>query len=141
MLVSLLNNKVIMTRVLVIDDCEELAEVVQELLEGEGYGVELAFNSREALEKLASARNGNIGFDVVLCDLVLPLDEETARESVNHEGDSAMVGAHCINQITAQYPGIPVIAISGELVGSPLSIVEKFGACKALSKPFGRARL
>ncbi len=125
-----------MTRVLVVDDCEELTEILSELLKGEGYAVQIAHTTSDAMRHLERDT-----FDVVLCDLVLPLDEEPSPEARQHESDSAMVGAHCIHQVTQRYPNLPVIAISGELVGSPLSMMLQFGAKASLSKPFGRAEL
>ena len=88
--------------------------------------------SEEALEKLNEK-----AFDLVLCDLVLPL----SGMEEEHASDSAMVGVHCMHEIRKLYPAIPVIAISGELVGSPLDAVRGFGACATLSKPFGRKEL
>jgi len=120
-----------MSRVLVIDDCEELTDIVLELLENEGYAVERAHDRQSALARLEGEN-----FDLILCDLVLPLDDSQSEES-----DSAMVGVHCIHEIAQKYPRVPIIAISGELVGSPLSAVEQFGACGTLSKPFGRKEL
>jgi CheY-like chemotaxis protein len=125
-----------MTRVLVIDDCEELREVVRELLQDAGYLVELAEDSRTALSQMQNNR-----FDVVLCDLVLPLGNPASASESDVGSDSAMVGMHCIHELSRRYPNVPVIAISGELVGSPLSIAHQFGAKGSLSKPFGVAEL
>jgi len=125
-----------MTRVLVIDDCEELTEILTVLLKDEGYTVQVAYTTADAMNCLE-----HDVFDLVLCDLVLPLDEELSSDVPHHESDSAMVGAHCIHQMTQRYPTLPVIAISGELVGTPLSVMQQFGAKASLSKPFGRAEL
>ena len=116
--------------VLVIDDCDELTDILAELLKQDGFAVEVAHRSSDGLSMLRDTP-----FDCVLCDLVLPLDGE------DREADSAMVGAHCISEINQRFPSIPVIAISGELVGGPLSMVEKFGARATISKPFGRTEL
>jgi CheY-like chemotaxis protein len=121
-----------MTRVLVIDDCEELTDILAELLKQDGFSVDVAHSSTDGLDRLQSSQ-----FDAVLCDLVLPLE----RGELESESDSAMVGAYCIREITARFPGVPVIAMSGELVGGPLSMVERFGARATISKPFGRTEL
>jgi CheY-like chemotaxis protein len=121
-----------MTRVLVIDDCEELTDILAELLKQDGFVVDVAHSSTDGLDKLQSSQ-----FDAVLCDLVLPLESDEPES----ESDSAMVGAHCISEINTRFPGVPVIAISGELVGGPLSMVERFGARATISKPFGRTEL
>ena len=121
-----------MTKVLVIDDCEEIRDIVHDMLADEGYEVSVAVDSNEAIAHLDTQ-----GADLVLCDLVLPLGYEDALE----ENDSAMVGVHCINELARMYPTVPIIAISGELTGGALSAVECFGACTTLSKPFGRDEL
>ena len=121
-----------MTRVLVIDDCEDLRMVVSELLDDEGFAVTLAADTEQALSELKHKP-----FDVVLCDLVMPLVANSAENAC----DSAMVGVHCINQISKEHPTLPIIAISGELTGNPLGAVKNFGASATLSKPFGREEL
>ena len=124
-----------MTRVLVIDDCEEVAEIIKQLLERNGFSVEMAHDSVTALSRMNHAK-----FDVVLCDLVLPLEQDEVSEG-GSEGDSAMVGMHCIHELSSRHPQVPVIAMSGELVGAPLSVAEKFGAKGTLSKPFNGGQL
>ena len=54
-------------KVLVIDDEEEFAEGVAEILEGKGMQVEIAFSARRALDKYKQN-----GFDLVITDLKMP---------------------------------------------------------------------
>lgn len=54
-------------RVLVVDDEQSIQELLQNLLEEEGYEVETAGNGREGLDRLAQSR-----FDLVLCDVMMP---------------------------------------------------------------------
>jgi len=54
-------------RVLIVDDEADIAEVLQEIVEGEGHEVTLAANGREALERIAGQP-----FDLVLSDLIMP---------------------------------------------------------------------
>lgn len=54
-------------RVLIIDDEADIAEILGEIVEGEGCSVELACNGRQALQRIADAE-----FDLVLSDLVMP---------------------------------------------------------------------
>lgn len=56
-----------MSRILVIDDERAIRNTLQEILEHEGYKVELAENGEEGLEKFSSQN-----FDVVLCDIKMP---------------------------------------------------------------------
>ena len=123
-----------MTRVLVIDDCEEFCEVVSELLDDAGYQVTVVSDSDQALALCEGQE-----FEVVLCDLVMPLpgDEQVIEE----EDGSAMVGLHVVSQLHEKFPHIPIIIISGQLVGGPLAALQQFGAQAALSKPFGQDEL
>ena len=57
-------------RVLVVDDEPDNAELVGELLRGQGASVTLAGSSREALEILARA-----SIDVLLCDISMPEED------------------------------------------------------------------
>jgi diguanylate cyclase (GGDEF)-like protein len=54
-------------KILVIDDEENIANLVKDILEGEGFQVTLAYNGEEALEKIHQAPP-----DLVILDLRLP---------------------------------------------------------------------
>ena len=56
-----------MPKILLVEDEEKLARVVELELRYEGYEVEKAFDGREGLEKALSG-----GFDLVLLDIMLP---------------------------------------------------------------------
>lgn len=117
-----------MSRLLVIDDCDEFRETLGEMLQACGHEVALASNPAEAQKLIASDK-----FELFLCDLVMPAAEL--------EGSSAMVGVHFISHLARTHPEIPVVAISGELTGDPLEAVRQFGARGALSKPFSQPQL
>ena len=121
-----------MTRVLVIDDCEELRLIVGDLLEDLGMEVFSAEDVKAAWKQLDSQ-----SFDLVLCDLVMPLDEEDDEE----DNSSAMVGVHAIHELSKRYPKLPIVASSGELTGEPLRAIRQFGALTTISKPFGQEEL
>ncbi len=116
-----------MAKILVVDDCEEFRESVADFLIGEGYQVTLAADAEEAFAHCDSQL-----FDAVLCDLALPLEEGADAE----DSASAMVGVHAIFSLSRRFPKLPIIAISGELTGEPLSAILRFGAASCLSKPF-----
>ncbi len=59
-------------KVLVADDEEDVAEILEEFLESLGNDVEKAFNGREALEKFKVAAESGNPFDVVLADITMP---------------------------------------------------------------------
>ena len=54
-------------RVLIVDDEADIAEILGEIVEGEGCAVELACNGRQALQRIDDAN-----FDLILSDLVMP---------------------------------------------------------------------
>jgi len=65
-----------MSRVLVVDDEEEVLEAVKRRLEREGYDVTTASSEAEAVELLRKARPS---FDVVVTDMVMESPESGAR--------------------------------------------------------------
>lgn len=54
-------------RILIVDDEENLRHMLSVILKKQGYGVEVASNGREALEKLAT-----VSFNFVLSDIIMP---------------------------------------------------------------------
>ena len=56
-------------KVLVVDDEESIAELVQILLEDEGYEVLIVFNGKTALEKLAEGEK----VDLIVSDIMMPI--------------------------------------------------------------------
>ncbi len=125
-----------MRNVLLIDDSEDLCDVINEILSDAGYSVAVV-DSPEKAHAIISTNK----IDVILCDLVMPLDKGSDVEESFEEDGSAMVGLSAISDFSKQYPKIPIIAISGELTGEPLQITRKFGALLSLAKPFGRDQL
>jgi len=122
-----------MKRVLVIDDCADFREVVSDLLDDAGYKVNVAESAEQALKQCEAET-----FDIVLCDLVMPVPDEENPELVS---DSAMVGVHTIHALSKKYPDLPIIAVSGQLTGDSLKGISQFGAVTSLAKPFGRDEL
>ena len=56
-------------KVLVVDDEESIAELVQILLEDEGYEVLIVFNGKTALDKLAEGEK----IDLIMSDIMMPI--------------------------------------------------------------------
>lgn len=122
-----------MANILLIDDCEEMRDMVSDMLEDAGFKVFTA-ESSEAAEEICKLTN----FSLILCDLVMPVSE---FQELSASMGSAMAGVHTVHKLATRYPKVPVVAISGALVGEPLETIRQFGARAVLSKPFGREEL
>ena len=102
-----------MAKVLIVDDEESVRTLLQMVLEGESYEVEVAINGREAL-----ALYEQQPADVVITDIAMP----------------EMNGFDLIVELTRRWAGTKVIAISG--LAENLAIAKMLGACETLQKPF-----
>jgi signal transduction histidine kinase/ActR/RegA family two-component response regulator len=87
------------TRILIVDDEENVRELLRDILESEGYQVELAVGGREALELLGAGR-----FDAIFTDL----------------GMQGMSGWELARAVRESNETIPLAVITGwgEAVGS-----------------------
>lgn len=72
-----------MTRVLVVDDESAIAEVVADILRGEGYEVDVAMNGALALEQMHASRP-----DVALIDMMMPIVDGLALLEAMRGDDS-----------------------------------------------------
>ena len=113
-----------MVRVLVIDDNQDMRELMQVILQGAGYAVELAADGEAGLlaQSLRPA-------DVVITDIFMPNQD----------------GIETIARLREEYPGVKVVAMSG---GGSLKKSEDYlftareiGAHVVLPKPFGQDHL
>lgn len=111
-----------MRSVLVIDDDELVLESCKAILEEAGYEVATAPNGRVG-QQLFDERPA----DVVVCDIFMPEQD----------------GIETIIQLTRDYIGAKIIAMSGGSIGSlDLTTTAKhFGAISLLRKPFGAEEL
>ncbi|MBW1974417.1 MAG: response regulator [Deltaproteobacteria bacterium] len=104
-------------RILIIEDEEILASLIQECLQKEGYEASTFNTPEKAIEHLGSIKRTP---DVVIMDLGLP----------------GIGGEACLEHIRKMYPTLPVIVISGYLDHKILKHPEKYGVKACLSKPF-----
>jgi two-component system, NtrC family, nitrogen regulation response regulator NtrX len=103
-----------MSKILIIDDERAIRSTLSEILQYEGYKVELAENGEEGLQKFAAQ-----AFDVVLCDIKMP----------------KLDGIEFLEQAHALSPDIPVIMVSGHgTIETAVEAVKK-GAFDYISKP------
>ena len=109
-------------RVLVVDDEPELADVMRDMLESEGYEVATAESGAVALEMLATAR-----FDAIVSDLRMP----------------EMDGAGLWREVSARYPSMvrSMVFVTGDTLSPDASAFLKRSHCASLDKPFSKSDL
>jgi two-component system, NtrC family, nitrogen regulation response regulator NtrX len=109
-----------MANILVIDDEKSIRDTLQEILEYEGYSLDIAADGTEALELLSKKK-----FDIVLCDIKMP----------------KMDGIEVLEKIMESTSDTQVIMISGH--GNIDTAVEaiKKGAYDFIEKPLDLNRL
>ena len=98
--------------ILVVDDERDVVEFMRDLLEDNGYGVTVAYDGVEAMEKLKSENP-----DLILLDLQMP--EETGTDlyrKLRHRSD---------------LKDIPIIIVSG-LAGRNIAVTK---SVKVIDKP------
>jgi two-component system response regulator HydG len=107
-----------MTRILLVDDDDQVRAMLKEVLSSSGYEVWEA-NDGTGVCKLYEAQR----FDLVITDLIMP----------GIEGIELIIGLRQIDE------NVKIVAMSGAGANSPetyLKIASKLGAQQILSKPF-----
>jgi DNA-binding response OmpR family regulator len=112
-----------MAKILVVDDEKELNEAIRKHLKFSGYETDMAFDGREAVEKVKKET-----FDLILMDLMMP----------------GMDGFEAIRKIREILKDsfVPIIILSGivETEGIEKGLTES-GADEYITKPFERHAL
>jgi CheY-like chemotaxis protein len=108
--------------ILVVDDDQTTCEVLRELLEYEGYGVEIATSGRAGIERIAAG-----GVDLVVLDLLLPdMDGlDVCREARAREPEAAL----------------PIVVLTAYLAPHGREDCLAAGANDYLDKPFDASEL
>ncbi|MDA1091160.1 MAG: response regulator [Proteobacteria bacterium] len=107
-----------MTRILIIEDDQEIRELIQRLLERAGYDTIMAEDGVEGMEAFRSGSP-----DIVITDLLMP----------------RMEGIETIKEIRTINATIKILAMSGGGPGAPAIQLKKArgaGATETLAKPF-----
>ena len=103
-----------MADILVVDDDDVIRETLHELLSAD-YSCQTADTAEEALAKLQAQR-----FDVVLTDISMP----------------GLNGTELLQRVVENYPGTPVVIISGHSDQEQAERLLSRGAFDYLLKPF-----
>jgi DNA-binding NtrC family response regulator len=107
-----------MSKVLVVDDDEQMRRLLRESFLRNGYVVDTAEDGLDAIKAIELQVP-----DIVILDLVMP----------NQEGIETLI------QIKREHPSIPVIAVSGGGRIAPkdyLDVASQLGATRTFAKPF-----
>src|SRR4030042_7044081 len=103
-----------MANILVIDDEKSIRSTLKDILEHEGFTIELASNGPEALELFSKSQ-----FDAVLCDIKMP----------------GMDGIEVLEKLQEIAHDVPVIMISGHgTIDTAVEAIKK-GAFDFIEKP------
>ena len=103
--------------VLVVEDKASLTQMLQFLFLSKGLNVQIAFNGKEALEKL-----GSISPDLILLDIMMPqMDGFEVLERLKGNPDTA---------------GIPVIMLTARKSREDMDKARNLGAVEYITKPF-----
>jgi two-component system NtrC family sensor kinase len=106
-------------KVLLVEDSEEVAQVSREYLERIGHTVVTVTNGVDALAALGNVR----GIDIVLSDIVMP---------------GEMDGLDVARQVRTQFPGLPIILVTGYSSSANAARREGF---EVLRKPYNITRI
>jgi DNA-binding NtrC family response regulator len=103
-----------MANILVIDDEKSIRSTLKDILEHEGFSVELASNGQEGIDLFSNSQ-----FDAVLCDIKMP----------------GMDGIEVLEKIQTITNEVPVIMISGHgTIDTAVEAIKK-GAFDFIEKP------
>ncbi|MCK4346685.1 MAG: response regulator [Bacteroidales bacterium] len=112
-----------MAHILIIDDDKDFRQMLQEMLEREGYAVSSAVDGAEGIKLFK-----NKAADLVITDIIMPEKE----------------GLETILTLRQDYPDVKIFAISGggrTHPGNYLITAKHFGAMKTFMKPFNKNEL
>jgi CheY-like chemotaxis protein len=100
--------------VLVVDDHAGAREVISQLLEMRGYGIVVATNGAEAIEKLRT----NAAIDAIVTDVSMP----------------DMTGVELAYYVREHHPRLPIAIVSGDIGELERSVIARAGV-PFLKKP------
>ena len=122
-------------RVLLVEDHAKLATTVARGLRQQGMAVDLAFDGREALERLA----GTAPYDVVVLDRELPRvhGDEVCRQIVAGPGNSRVLMLTAARSVSDKVEGLGLGA--DDYLPKPFAFAELVARIQALGRRAGPA--
>jgi two-component system nitrogen regulation response regulator NtrX len=106
-----------MSDILIVDDERDIRELISDILRDEGFTTRLAANSSEAMREVSTAQPALMILDIWL-------------------KDSDMDGIDILKAVKRDYPGVPVVIISGHGNIEIAVAAIKQGAYDFIEKPF-----
>ncbi len=106
--------------ILIVEDEEDLAENLADLLELEGYSSKICFSGEEALKEIESALP-----DIILLDIQLP----------------EIDGVEVLRRVKKSYPTLPVVMVSASSQRGMGEKVKEYGADGMVMKPYDQDEL
>ncbi|HEY9161126.1 MAG TPA: response regulator [Desulfomonilia bacterium] len=103
------------SKILIVDDSQELTEVIHEYMEACGFIVDTTTESTDALRLIAAN-----GYDVIVSDIHMP----------------GMDGLELMGLIKDRHPDLPVVLITGYSISEARKIALEKGADAFVAKPF-----
>ena len=114
-------------RILIVDDEEAVRSIVAALLVHSGYATTALSSAEEAIARLAQDPD----YDLVLTDILMP----------GPAGQTGSDGLTLLDQISLDYPGLPVVMFSAINDIHVVTNAFRRGAIDFLPKPFERSEL
>ncbi len=116
-------------RVLVVEDEARLADVVQEMLEREGFAVDVARDGRAALDRVTVH-----AYDVVVLDRDLPVvhGDDVCREIVEGPGSTRVLMLTAASAVRARVEGLALGA--DDYLPKPFALAELAARVHALAR-------
>jgi DNA-binding response OmpR family regulator len=91
--------------VLLVEDDPDIRDIVQDVLEAEGYDVFPASHGRQALEFLSGVRGGGVAPDIVILDMMMPLvDGRHVLDAMRNDQSLSSVPVVVMSAVTHEKP-------------------------------------
>ena len=116
--------------VLLVEDDPDIRDIVQDVLEAEGYDVVPASHGRQALEFLSGARESERP-DLVILDMMMPLvDGREVLRAMQRDADLASIPVLVISAIAREKPEGATAFLT-----KPVSLDKLFEAVRSFTQP------